>query len=125
MQAITQTYSDSLIGMNIPNADDAMGMGLISLSDGKFNRYKFQNDPRYKVNSWYFPIAIREDSLIYSPPYEIYIYNFKENRSKFLLRNPDNSNFGTVRVDDSWENLYFRLTAGIFRYNIKSKDLKS
>jgi hypothetical protein len=123
MQAITQTYSDSLIGMNIPNADDAMGMGLISISDGKFNRYKFQNDPRYQVKSWYFPIAIREDSLIYSAPYEIYVHNFKDNCSKFLLRNPDNSNFGKTCVDENWENLYFSLTTGIFKYNIKSKDL--
>lgn len=123
MQAITQTYSDSLIGINIPNAVNEMGMGIISLTDGKFKRYIFQNDPRYQVKSWYFPIAICKDSLIYSAPYEIYIHNFKENRSNFLFRNPDNSNFGTIRIDENWENLYFSLQTGIFKYNIGSKDL--
>jgi len=122
MQALTQTYSDTLICVNIPNVEDSMGMGLISISNGRFTKYKFENDPRYQVSSWYFPVSIQKDSLLYTAPYEIYMHNFIDNCSKLILRNPINKDFGRICVDDQWNNLFFQMENDIFKYNIHTKE---
>ncbi len=124
LQTLTKTYSDTLLAIN--NFEpDVMGMGLLSINDGKFVRYKFQNDPRHEVNSYYFPISVFQDSLLYLAPYEIYKHDFSKNESTLILRCPNNQDFGQIRVDDNWSNLYFTKTSsGIFQYNILKKELK-
>jgi hypothetical protein len=124
LQALTRTFSDTLLAVN--NFEpDVMGMGLLSVTDGKFVRYKFQNDPRHEVNSYYYPISIFKDSLLYLAPYEIYKHDLLKNESTLVLRCPNNQDFGQIRVDNSWSNLYFTKTrGGIFQYNILKKELK-
>ncbi len=63
IQGLLSTYSDSLLAVSIFNPD-SMSMGLISITNGKFSRFKFSNDPRYTVSSSYLPISIKQDSLL-------------------------------------------------------------
>jgi hypothetical protein len=122
MQGLVNTYSDNKLFISIFNPD-SMSLGVVSVYNGKFTRFSFSNDPRYKVHSSYRPIALKKDSVLYEAPYEIYKYDFLKNESIFLLRSPDGYNFDEIKVDNDWKNMVFKTSNGIFKYNLSSKQL--
>jgi hypothetical protein len=100
------------------------GIVSISTKTGKKTSIDFNGNPRKQVEGWFNLVDLRNDSALYEVPYEIYEHDFTENKSEFILRSPDNSNFQVIKTDTTWNNLIFTTSSnGLFLYNRRSKEV--
>jgi hypothetical protein len=120
IQALTASFSDTIIGANI--FDDGLGLIMISTNTGKFKGITIDS-PRNPVKEYFIPVDLRSDSIMYEAPYELYKHNLKTNKSDFILRCPDGHHFGVIQPDDSWSNILFNSGDKTYSYNVPTKKL--
>jgi hypothetical protein len=118
IQALTSTFSDSIIGANVY---DKSGLVTVSTKTGELKEIKI-NSPRNDVKEYFIPVDLRQDSMIYEAPYELYRYNLKTDKSELILRSPT-GHFGVIQADNSWTNILFDNGDKLYSYNIPNKKL--